>query len=192
MGSTSTERNTEAVVTIEQDKEGFLVSRSALRLRASAPNLDQDRFARWARDAEQNRPASAVANFTARYLVVDVHTSQSIHSIPDHLAHADPLIQRFERWARGLLAEGFSLDQAAHALATSKRTLARRMQSELGKSPLAFFRDLRIERAVHLLRTSHASVDQIAAEVGYAGGATLRALLRRRVGRGVREIRRGL
>jgi transcriptional regulator GlxA family with amidase domain len=63
----------------------------------------------------------------------------------------------------------------------------------LGKSPLAFFQDLRIERAVHLLlKTSHSSVDQIAAEVGYADGVTLRALLRRRLGRGVREIRRSL
>jgi transcriptional regulator GlxA family with amidase domain len=78
------------------------------------------------------------------------------------------------------------------ALATSKRTLARRLQSVLGKSPLAFFQDLRIERAVHLLRTSHASVDQIAAEVGYTEGVTLRALLRRRLGRGVNEIRRSI
>jgi transcriptional regulator GlxA family with amidase domain len=45
---------------------------------------------------------------------------------------------------------------------------------------------------VQLLRTSHASVDQIGAEVGYAEGVTLRALLRRRLGRGVREIRRSL
>jgi transcriptional regulator GlxA family with amidase domain len=133
-----------------------------------------------------------LANLTARYLVVDERTSQSIYSIPDHLAHADPLIQRFERWARRRLAEGFSLDQAAQALGTSKRTLARRMESVLGKSPLAFFQDLRIERAVHLLRTSQASVDQIGAEVGYAEGVTLRALLRRRLGRSVREIRRSL
>jgi transcriptional regulator GlxA family with amidase domain len=138
------------------------------------------------------RVSPELANLIARYLVVDVRTSQSIYSIPDHLANADPLIQRFERWARGRLAEGFSLDQAAEALATSKRTLARRMQSVLGKSPLAFFQDLRIERAVHLLRTSHASVDQIGAEVGYAEGVTLRALLRRRLGRGVREIRRSV
>src|SRR5579864_5967449 len=133
-----------------------------------------------------------LANLTARYLVVDERTSQSIYSIPDHLANADPLIQQFERWARARLAEGFSLDQAARALATSKRTLARRMQRALGKSLLAFFQDLRIERAVHLLRTSHASVDQIAAEVGYAEGVTLRALLRRKLGRGIREIRRSL
>jgi transcriptional regulator GlxA family with amidase domain len=136
------------------------------------------------------RASPELANLTARYLVVDVRTSQSIYTIPSHLAHADPLIQQFERWARGRLAKGFSLDQAAKALATSKRTLARRMQSVLGKSPLAFFQDLRAEHAVHLLRTSRASIDQIAAKVGYAEGVTLRALLRRRLGCGVREIRR--
>ena len=138
------------------------------------------------------RASPELANLTARYLVVDERTSQSIYSIPNHLAHADPLIQRFERWARRRLAKGFSLDQAAAALGTSKRTLARRMESVLGKSPLAFFQDLRIERAVHLLRTSRASVDQIGAAVGYAEGVTLRALLRRRLGRSVREIRRSL
>jgi transcriptional regulator GlxA family with amidase domain len=138
------------------------------------------------------RASPELANLTARYLVVDVRTSQSIYSIPDHLAHADPLIQRFERWARGRLAEGFSLDQAAEALRTSKRTLARRMEDVLGKSPLAFFQELRVERAVHLLKTSDSSVDQIATQVGYAGGVTLRALLRKRLGRGVSEIRRSL
>ena len=136
------------------------------------------------------RASPELANLTARYLVVDERISQSIYSIPNHLAHADPLIQQFERWARGRLNKGFSLDQAVRALATSKRTLARRMESVLGKSPLAFFQDLRVERAVHLLRTSRDSVDQIAAKVGYAEGVTLRALLRRKLGRSVQEVRR--
>jgi transcriptional regulator GlxA family with amidase domain len=52
------------------------------------------------------RVSPELANLIARYLVVDVRTSQSIDSIPDHLANADPLIQRFKRWARGRLAEG--------------------------------------------------------------------------------------
>jgi transcriptional regulator GlxA family with amidase domain len=136
------------------------------------------------------RASPQLANLTARYLVVDERTSQSIYAIPNHLANADPLTQQFERWARRRLAKGFSLDQAAKALATSKRTLARRMEGVLGKTPLAFFQDLRVERAVHLLRTTHASVDQIATKVGYAEGVTLRTLLRRKLGRSVHEIRR--
>src|SRR3981189_2725933 len=59
-GYTPTELNTEAAVTLEQDKEGFRISLSALTLRASVPNLDQDTFARLAQDAEQNCPVSRV------------------------------------------------------------------------------------------------------------------------------------
>ena len=111
--------------------------------------------------------------------------------IPDHLAHADPVVERFECWARSQLAKGFSLAEAASAAGTSERTLARRLQSVLGKTPLSYFQDLRVEHAVHLLRTGNASVDQVAAQVGYSDGVTLRALLRRKLGRGVRELRRG-
>jgi transcriptional regulator GlxA family with amidase domain len=63
------------------------------------------------------------------------------------------------------------------------------MQAVLGKSPLAFFQSLRVERAVHLLKTGDASVDEIAARVGYADGTTLRTLLRRRLNVGIKEIR---
>src|SRR5882672_11274361 len=52
--------NAEAAVTLEQDNKGFRISRSALTLRASVPNLDQDTFARLAQDAEQNCPVSRV------------------------------------------------------------------------------------------------------------------------------------
>ena len=135
------------------------------------------------------RASPDLANLTTKYLVADERTSQAAYVIPSHLAQADPLVLKFERWSRQHLAEGFSLDHASQAIATSKRTLTRRMQSVLGKSPLSYFQDLRVEHAVHLLKTSEASVDQIAAEVGYTEGVTLRLLLRRKLGRGVREIR---
>ena len=64
------------------------------------------------------------------------------------------------------------------------------MQVVLGKSPLAYIQSLRVERAVHLLRTSRASVDEVAARVGYTEGSILRVLLRRRLGLGIKEIRR--
>ena len=130
-----------------------------------------------------------LAAMTARYLVVDARPTQSAYAIADHLAHGDPLVERFESWARRRLDQGFSLDDAASALATSKRTLARRMNEVLGKSPLSYVQDLRVERAVHLLKTSGAKLDRIAEQVGYADGVTLGTLLRRRLGKGVREIR---
>ena len=46
-----------------------------------------------------------------------------------------------------------------------------------------------MERAVHLLKTTNHNIERIASMVGYADGVTLRTLLRRRLGRGVRELR---
>jgi transcriptional regulator GlxA family with amidase domain len=130
-----------------------------------------------------------LAALCARYLIVDSRPSQSVYAISDHLAHADPLVERFDRWVRDHLHQPIELDAAAAALGTSKRTLARRLQEVLGKSPIDHVRDLRVERAVHLLKTSSQSVDRIAEQVGYADGVTLRTLLRQRLRKGVREIR---
>ena len=131
-----------------------------------------------------------LASLTAKYLIVDSRPTQSAYAVTDHLVHSDPLVQRFESWARSRLKQGFSLDEAAKAVGASKRTLARRMETVLGKSPLSYFQSLRVERAVHLLKTSSASVDEIASRVGYTDGSILRVLLRRRLGVGIREIRR--
>jgi transcriptional regulator GlxA family with amidase domain len=131
-----------------------------------------------------------LASLTARYLIVDSRPTQSAYALTDHLVHSDPLVQRFEEWARVRLKHGFSLGEAAKAVASSKRTLARRMQAVIGKSPLSYFQSLRVERAVHLLRTSNATVDEVAARVGYADASTLRTLLRRTLGLGIKEIKR--
>jgi len=130
-----------------------------------------------------------LASLTAQYLIVDSRPSQSAYALTDHLVHTDPLVRTFESWARANLARGFSLDDAAQAVGSSKRTLARRLHTVLGRSPLEYFQSVRVERAVHLLKTTGASVDEIAARVGYADGVTLRTLLRRRLHAGVKEIR---
>jgi transcriptional regulator GlxA family with amidase domain len=130
-----------------------------------------------------------LAALVAKYLVFDSRLSQSGYVISDHLAHSDPLVERFDRWVRERLDSVLTLDLIAEALGTSKRTLSRRLDDVIGKTPVEFIQDLRIERAVHLLKTSKHSVDQIAEQVGYADGTTLRTLLRRRLGKGIRELR---
>lgn len=130
-----------------------------------------------------------IATLCGRYLLIESRSSQSAFVIPDHVAHTDPIVEHFERWARGRLAQGFSMREATLAIGASDRTLNRRLQTVLGKSPLAYFQDLRVERAVHLLQTSNASIDRIANQVGYADATTLRTLLRNKLGKGVRELR---
>ncbi|MDC0714409.1 helix-turn-helix domain-containing protein [Stigmatella sp. ncwal1] len=168
---------------VELDESRMVVA-SSLCVTAGAALAHLD-LALWL--VRQHSPA--LAALTARYLVIDPRPSQATYAISDHLAHEDPIVESFERWARRQLAEGFSLGAAARAVGASERTLARRLRSVLGRSPLSYFQDLRIERAVHLLQTSSASVDEIAAQVGYSDGVTLRTLLRRKLGRGVRELR---
>jgi len=165
-------------------EDGRMLVRSGRVLTAGAALSHMD-MALWL--IRQASPLLAEA--TARYLIVDSRPTQSVYAINDHLLHTDPLVHRFERWARDHLAGGFSLEEAARVTGASKRTLARRVNDVLGKSPLSYFQDLRIERAVHLLRTSNDDVERIAAAVGYADGVILRNLLRRKLGRGVRDIR---
>ena len=59
-GYTPTELRTDAIVSLEPEGQGFSIRSSALTLRAVVPNLDQDAFARMAKDAEQNCPVSKV------------------------------------------------------------------------------------------------------------------------------------
>ena len=92
------------------------------------PNADQLRTVSHRRrgvqshgyDALAHPPVSPeLAGLVARYLVVDQRPSQAAYIISDHLAHADPLVQRFDRWARDHLSEGFRLGAAAAAVGAS-------------------------------------------------------------------------
>jgi transcriptional regulator GlxA family with amidase domain len=126
-----------------------------------------------------------LASTVARYLLIDHRPSQGMFAAPSHVAHDDDLVKRFERWARA----AFDLAKAARAVGASERTVQRRIRAVLGKSPIGFVQDLRLEQAAHLLRTTGDSVDDIASAVGYEDASTLRTLLRRRMHTGVRELR---
>ena len=132
----------------------------------------------------------SLASLVARHLLIDDRPSQAAFAAPEHIAHDDALVKRFETWIRGHLAEPFDLAHVARALGSSERTLQRRIRAVLGKPPVSFVQDLRLEHAVHLLRVTQGTVDEIAGAVGYGDASTLRTLLRRRLRTGVRELRR--
>ncbi|MGW1726577.1 GlxA family transcriptional regulator [Streptomyces sp. NPDC002306] len=131
----------------------------------------------------------AVADLVARYLVIDERPSQAAYTISAALAQSDPVLAEFERWARVHLDEPISIAQGARAIGVSERTLQRAVRRTLGTSPVGFVRDLRVERASHLLRTTRLPLELIARKVGYEHANTLRVLLRERTGETARALR---
>ena len=61
-GYSPNELTTEAAVSLEPEGQGFRITRSALTLRASVPNLDEAKFRELASVAEKSCPVSKVLN----------------------------------------------------------------------------------------------------------------------------------
>jgi transcriptional regulator GlxA family with amidase domain len=132
----------------------------------------------------------AVAESVARHLLLDFRTTQAAYAMPTLLASHHPVVAEFERWVRTHLDKTISISQAAKALAVSERTLQRSVAQTLGMSPMEFVQELRIDQAVHLLRTTTLAAGVIGRRVGYQNAATLRQLIRRRRNTTLSAIRR--
>jgi transcriptional regulator GlxA family with amidase domain len=119
---------------------------------------------------------AAVASMVARRMVVppqrDGGQAQFIRSaVPDCDAETlGPLLT----WIAENLDEPMTVESLARRSAMSARTFARRFREETGTTPHAWITSQRVLRAEELLETTNRSVDQIAADVGFANTATLR------------------
>ncbi|MBX5893055.1 helix-turn-helix domain-containing protein [Pseudomonas aeruginosa] len=124
----------------------------------------------------------SLAQWVARYLVLDHRPSQSRYMVMEHLRVSDPALQRVERFIIENINRQITLDELAHVAAVSSRTLARRIHAGLGMTPNEWVQRLRVSHATHLLETSSASVEEVSAHVGYADPAAFRRVFRRFAG----------
>ncbi|WP_055490991.1 GlxA family transcriptional regulator [Streptomyces sp. TP-A0356] len=127
---------------------------------------------------------SQLANKVARRCVVppwrDGGQAQYIEQpVPESTASSTATTRQ---WALERLGEPLALaDLAGHAR-MSMRTFARRFNEEVGMSPGRWLIQQRVARARHLLESTDLPVDQIAGEVGFATGASLRQHLHAAIG----------
>ena len=135
------------------------------------------------------RVGPSVPHLVARYLVLDERSSQARYVVHEHLRANDPSVLALERFVAENVDRQLSLEELARAAQVSSRTLARRIRTSLGMTPLEFVHRLRVRRAVHLLETTRYAVDDIAARVGYADAAAFRRVFRRYTGESPRRLR---
>ncbi|WP_406310702.1 GlxA family transcriptional regulator [Streptomyces sp. NBC_00623] len=86
------------------------------------------------------------------------------------------------QWALQRLNEPLTAPQLAQHAHMSLRTFARRFRDETGLPPRQWLIKQRLDRARHLLESSDMTVDQIAADVGFATAASLRQHLSAELG----------
>jgi len=127
---------------------------------------------------------SEVANHVARVCVVppwrDGGQAQYIeHPVPDATANGTSTARQ---WALENLHKPLTLADLAEHSHMSLRTFARRFNEEVGMSPGRWLIQQRVERARHLLETTDLPVDDIAGQIGFAGGTSLREHLHAAIG----------
>ncbi|MFI7706085.1 GlxA family transcriptional regulator [Nonomuraea sp. NPDC049480] len=127
---------------------------------------------------------SEIANHVARMCVVppwrDGGQAQYIERpVPDTVANDTSAIRQ---WALQNLHKPLTLSDLAEQSNMSLRTFARRFNEEVGMSPGRWLIQQRVDRARHLLESTDLAVDEIAGQVGFAGGTSLREHLHAAIG----------
>lgn len=131
-----------------------------------------------------------LSDVVADYLAVGDRPRQGDVMRSSLLPITDPVLSAFDRAVRDGLTDPLDLGQIARRIGVSQRTLQRLTSSVIGMTPVRYIQQVRLERAVNLLRTTDLSLAAIAHAVGYQDATTLGTLIRRRRGTTPTQLRR--
>lgn len=132
-----------------------------------------------------------VANVTSRLMLVEPRRGTQSPFLIDAAptGHRDAEVKRAIDYLDTHATAAITMPALSRRLAVSERTLARKFQSQVGMSPLAYLQSRRIAHAKQLLESSSLALDRIVERCGYADIASFRKLFTRLVGMTPREYR---
>jgi AraC-like DNA-binding protein len=102
---------------------------------------------------------------------------------------ADPTVAAALREMHDRPAHAWTVAELAQIVAVSRSTLAARFKDVVGKGPLEYLTEWRIELAADRLRRSNDTVATIARAVGYSSESALSVAFKRTTGRSPRDYR---
>lgn len=126
------------------------------------------------------------------YLAVGDRPQQGDLIRPSLLTASEPVLVAFDRAVRSGVAGPVDIARIAKELGVSQRTLQRLTSTVLGTTPVRYVQQVRLERALELLRTTDLTLAAVARAVGYQSATTLGTLLRKRRGTTPEQVRRQL
>ncbi len=107
-----------------------------------------------------------------------------------HNPHPDEDIMQVQMWLQGNYAREIHLPQLAERFGMSLRTLNRRFKHAVGKTPVTFLQEIRINIARDLLKTSNLSLSEIADKVGYQDAGYFSQLFKKSLATSPNEYRK--
>lgn len=87
------------------------------------------------------------------------------------------------------IEDPLSVEEIARRIGLSKRELQRRFQRLLRRSPIDFYREIRLKRALNLLQYSRLTIREIGIATGFAEPSTFYRAIRERFQKGPQEVR---
>ncbi|MGS2723577.1 GlxA family transcriptional regulator [Porticoccus sp. GXU_MW_L64] len=112
---------------------------------------------------------SQVATHVARHFFHEIRNlNEPVGYLADQVQyHPDEQVAQAQIWLQDNFGRSVRMAELAGQLGMSVRTFNRRFKAALGKTPLTYLQEIRLENARELLQKANLSVAEVAARVGY-------------------------
>jgi transcriptional regulator GlxA family with amidase domain len=132
-----------------------------------------------------------VAQHVQRHFSHEVRRAyETVSYFEDHNTnHPDEEILQVQLWLHNNIAKAINIPLIAQQFSMSARNFSRRFKAAIGKTPLQYLHELRLNAAQELLQSSNLTISEIADKVGYSDVSYFSQLFKRALSVSPRDYR---